>query len=251
MIDEPFATGTTLFHQRDVRVKLIAAAAISLVLSLCSSFLVAGIGCIITGAMAIWSKPDPHMLLKRFLTINVFTLFLWFTLPLTYGGHDTLDVSVLHLSLDGIRLSALITLKTNGIFFCFLALLATSTTANLGNGLVQLGVSKKLIFILLFSYRQLFVIHQEYQRLQRAAKLRGFVPKNSLHTYRTYSYLFGMTLVKSWNRSERIHQAMLLRGFNGKLIPLHQAQPQKVDYIFLLILLLISLFLVALSFFQV
>ncbi len=49
-----------------------------------------------------------------------------------------------------------------------------------------------------------------------------------------------MTLVKSWNRADRIHQAMLLRGFSGKLIPLRQQTTGTADYIFLSTLLLIA-----------
>ncbi len=247
MIDEPFASGNSLFHKRDARVKLVAAAAISMVLALCSSFLVAGLGCMVTGTLLILSKPNLRLLLKRITTVNIFTFFLLLTLPLTYGGNEMLQFSFLSLSLDGIRMAALISLKTNGILFCFLALLATSTSIQLGHAMEQLGMPRKLSFLFLFSYRQLFVIHQEYQRLQRAAKLRGFVPANSLHTYRTYSHLFGMTLVKSWNRAERVQQAMLLRGFNGNLIPLNQPQPAKADYYFLTLMLLISLFLAGLS----
>jgi len=248
MIDEPFAQGSTFFHKRDSRVKLVGAAAISIVLALCSSFLVAVSGCIITGILLFLSKPDPALLLRRLIQVNFFSLFIWLTLPFTYGGGDALHVSFLNISLDGIRMAVLITLKSNGILFCFLALLATSTTVNLGHALEKLGVPRKLSFLLLFSYRQLFVIHQEYQRLQRAAKLRGFTPKNSMHTYKTYSHLFGMTLVKSWNRAERVHQAMILRGFNGRLIPLSRPQPGRADYYFLFVMLLISLILAGLSF---
>jgi cobalt/nickel transport system permease protein len=247
MIEEPFAAGSTLFHKRDARIKIIGAGAISLVLALTSSFTTAATGCLVTCFLLILSKPDPYLLLKRIASVNIFTLFLLITLPLTYGGDETVHVTLLHFSLDGLCMAGLIALKTNGILFCFLALLATSTTVSLGHGLEKLGLPRKLIFLLLFSYRQLFVIHQEYQRLQRAAKLRGFIPVNSLHTYRTYSYLFGMTLVKSWNRAELVHQAMVLRGFSNRLIPLNQPQPSKADYYFLIILLLISLMLAGLS----
>jgi len=58
-----------------------------------------------------------------------------------------------------------------------------------------------------------------------------------------------MTLVKSWNRAERVQQAMLLRGFNGRLIPLNQPQPTQADYSLLILLLLLSLILAGLSFF--
>jgi cobalt/nickel transport system permease protein len=248
MIEEPFAAGSTFFHKRDARVKLIGAAGISLVLALTSSFATAGAGCLVTCFLLILSKPDPYRVLKRIAGVNIFTLFLLITLPLTYGGDKTVQLQFLHFSPDGLRMAGLIALKSNGILFCFLALLATSTTVSLGHGMEKLGIPRKLIFLLLFSYRQLFVIHQEYQRLQRAAKLRGFIPANSLHTYRTFSYLFGMTLVKSWNRAERIQQAMVLRGFNGRLIPLNQPHPTAIDYYFLIILLLISMILAGFSF---
>ena len=247
MIDEAFATGTTFFHRRDARVKLIGAATMSLVLALNTSIPAAVTSCLVTGTLLILSRPDPLSLGRRIATVNVFTLFLWLTLPLTYGGEEVLQFSFLNLSRDGLRMAALITLKTNGIFFCFLALLATSTTVSLGHGLEKLGIPRKLTFLLLFSYRQLFVIHQEYQRLQRAARLRGFIPANSFHTYRTYSHLFGMTLVKSWNRAERVHQAMVLRGFSGRLIPLNHPQLCKNDYFFLAIILLLSLLLAGIS----
>ena len=63
--------------------------------------------------------------------------------------------------------------------------------------------------------------------------MRCFIPATNIHTYRTYGYLFGMTLVRSWNRATRVHQAMLLRGFNGRLIPLAQQTVCKNDIIFL------------------
>ncbi len=247
MIDEPFATGSTYFHRRDARVKLIGAAIMSLVLALNTSIAAAVAGCLVTGTLLILSRPDPLTFGKRIATVNIFTLFLWLTLPLTYGGDDVVQFFFLNLQRDGLRMAGLITLKTNGIFFCFLALLATSTTVSLGHGLEKLRIPRKLTFLLLFSYRQLFVIHQEYQRLQRAARLRGFIPANSFHTYRTYSNLFGMTLVKSWNRAERVHQAMVLRGFSGRLIPLNQPQLTKTDYFFLAIIIQLSLLLAGLS----
>lgn len=236
---ESFASGSSLFHRRDARVKLIAAFALSLILALNSEIRVAIAGCVICGILLILSKPDPRTFLKRIALVNIFTLFLFITLPWTYSGD----------SFSGIEIATLITLKTNAIFCCFLALIATSSAASLGYALETLGLPTKLTFLFLFSYRQLFIINQEYERLKRAARLRGFIPHNNLHTYRTYSYLFAMTLVKSWNRADRVHQAMLLRGFSGKLIPLRQQTPTTADYVFLSTLLLIALSLTLFSLF--
>ncbi len=240
MTEEGFSGGSTLFHTRDPRVKIIAAVALSIVLALNTSITAALAGFVVTAILLLFSRPNPRLVIKRIGLVNIFTILLWLTLPLTYTGD----------SFTGVQIATLITLKTNAILFCFMALIATSNTANLGHALAQLGLPEKFIFLLLFSYRQLFIIQQEYMRLQRAAQLRGFTAANNLRTYRTYSHLFGMTLVKSWNRAERIHQAMILRGFQGKLIPLRQTKLCTADYTFLTVLLLTSLLLSTFPFYS-
>ena len=63
-----------------------------------------------------------------------------------------------------------------------------------------------------------------------------------MHTYRTYAYLVGMLIVKSHDRAERVHAAMLCRGFHGKFFDLTEFSIEKKDLIFLI---LFSLFLLA------
>ncbi|MFH2124244.1 MAG: cobalt ECF transporter T component CbiQ [Pseudomonadota bacterium] len=247
MLEEPFAIGHSLLHRRDARVKIIAACVLTLILALTESFVVAASGFIGAGLLLAVGRLQPRQVLRHLLTANLFVLFLWLTLPLTYGGDTMTAPGGITLSSTGIHLCALITLKTNAIILTLLSLLSTSSIADLGHGLEGLAIPPKLCFMLLSTYRYIFVIHQEYQRLQRAARMRGFVARTNLHTYRTFSHLFAMTLVKSWNRARRVHQAMLLRGFNGQLIPLHQPQPAKTDFLFLLILLFFCAILAALN----
>jgi cobalt/nickel transport system permease protein len=236
VIDEAFARGDSLLHRRDPRVKLIAALCLVAIVALTDSF---------TAVLLGMARPEPRAVGKRLLATNSFTLFLLVTLPLTYGGAPLVVLGPLHFSSEGLRLAALITLKANTIVIALLALLATSTVVRLGHALEQLGFPRKICFLLLFSYRYIFVIHQEYHKLLRAAQLRCFVPSTSLHTYRTYGYLFGMTMVHSWNRSFRVHQAMLLRGFDGQLIPLYRQRIDRKDQLFLGILLLCCIGLAA------
>ena len=238
MIEEPFAIGDSLLHRRDARVKIMAACALTLIVALTGSFLVATSALITATLLLLVARLRTGLVLRHLLAVNLFTFFLWLTLPLSYGGDTLTTIGGIIISYDGIRLCALITLKTNAIVFALLALLSTSTIAALGHGLEGLAVPSKLCFMLLSTYRYIFVIHQEYQRLLRAARMRGFVARTNLHTYKTFSHLFAMTLVKSWNRARRVHQAMILRGFNGQLIPLRQPQLTATDYLFLLVLLI-------------
>jgi cobalt/nickel transport system permease protein len=73
----------------------------------------------------------------------------------------------------------------------------------------------KIVHLISFAYRYIHVIHTEYGRQLNAMKIRGFYPKSNLHTYKTYAYLVGMLLVKSYDRAKRVQAAMLCRGLIG------------------------------------
>ncbi len=248
MMDERFARGNSLLHRRDPKVKVIVAAAFITVAAISNSFAVVTLALTLAFLLLIVARLEPLQVGKRLLAANTFTLFLWLTLPLTYGGEELTHLGPLTLSVEGIRLATLISLKTNCIVLGLITLLGTSRIASLGHALEGLHVSRRLCFLLLFSYRYIFVIHQEYQKLTRAAGMRCFVPATTLHTYRTYGYLFGMTLVRSWNRAIRVHQAMLLRGFNGRLIPLEQQAIGRNDIFFLIIGLSITAAIASIDF---
>lgn len=236
-MDERFARGNSLLHRRDPKVKVIVAAAFITVAAISNSFVVVILALALALGLLFLSRLQLRQVGKRLLAANTFTLFLWLTLPLTYGGEEVIRLGPVSLSGEGIWLATLISLKTNCIVLSLITLLGTSPIASLGNALEGLYFSKRLCFLLLFSYRYIFVIYQEYQKLSRAAAMRCFVPATTLHTYRTYGYMFGMTLVKSWNRASRVHNAMLLRGFDGRLIPLEQQTTGRSDIVFLIIAL--------------
>lgn len=46
-----------------------------------------------------------------------------------------------------------------------------------------------------------------------AARVRA---KTNMHTYRTFGNMLGMVFVHSFDRSVRVYEAMILRGFSGR-----------------------------------
>ena len=99
----------------------------------------------------------------------------------------------------------------------FLALVATMDSSPIRcHALDRLRFPSKLTFLFLFTYRYLHVIADEWRKLHVAARLRGFVPKTNMHTYRTFGNMLGMVFVQSFDRSVRVYEAMLLRGFSGR-----------------------------------
>ncbi|MBA7550739.1 hypothetical protein ES705_43262 [subsurface metagenome] len=69
--------------------------------------------------------------------------------------------------------------------------------------------------------------------MRNAMKIRGFKPKTNIHTYRTFAYLAGMLLIRSYDRSERIYRAMICRGFHGEFYLFDHFEIDIKDIIFL------------------
>ncbi|MCW5200516.1 cobalt ECF transporter T component CbiQ [Desulfobulbus sp. F4] len=246
MTFEQFSSGSSLLHRADARVKLVSAGLLSLVLALSQNLRTAFAGLLLALLLTAAARLSLARVLRRLLIVNGFNGLFWLFLPLTYGGKALQVAGGISLSKAGLLLAALITVKANAAILIFISLLATSTVASLGHGLQRLRLPPRLCLLLLFSYRYLGLIHEEFLRLQRAAELRCFQPRSSLHSYRTYGHLLGMVIVRSWNRAERVQQAMNLRGFTGVFHSFDEAAIRRKD-ILLLAVLLISGFGLAIS----
>ena len=67
-------------------------------------------------------------------------------------------------------------------------------------------------------------------RIRASMRLRCFHPKTDLHTYRSMANLFGMLFVRSFDRSQRIYQAMVLRGYTGTFWTLSHFRMRPSDW---------------------
>jgi len=250
MIEERFARGESILHKTDPKVKIIGSMGLALIVALSQSLIALYSGLLGGIVLLFIAKLRYHNVLKHLLAVNLFIIFLWLVLPLT-GAQDIdplIYIGPVPIYEKGIEIAHRVTVKANAITLFIITLLATSTIQQIGYGLRQLGFSKKFIFLLLASWRYLGLIRQEYTRLNRAATLRCFRPSANFHTYRTYGYLIGMTFIHSYNRAQRVNNAMLLRGFNGVYPVFDTSVIRSSDYIIACILTGYALLLITLSF---
>jgi cobalt/nickel transport system permease protein len=244
MLSETFATGDSFIHNLDPRTRIIFATIYCFVVAISDHFpvLLTAVG--VSLALVIMSGLRLKEIGRRMVMVNGLILLLWVVVPLTFGGETLFKIGWLDVSRQGVSLSARITLKSNAILLAFISLIATMTFATLGYALKELMVPPKITHLLLMNYRYVFVIEQEYQRLIRAAKIRGFQPKTSLHTYRTYAYVIGMLLVRAANRAQRVHQAMLCRGFKGSFYSLQEFKRDRKEWLFSILMTIIIIGLI-------
>jgi cobalt/nickel transport system permease protein len=233
VIDEPFASGVSFLHRADPRTKLGTAAALACILAVSQDLAAPALALAVGLGLVLWANLPGFCLWRRLLTVNGFVVFLWAFLPFSTPGVAVAHLGPLTVTSQGLRLALLISLKTNAIMLIFLSLVATSDAASLGQAMRAMHVPPKLVFLFLFTYRFIHVIGDEQRRLFTAARLRGFKPRTSLHTYRTLASLLAMVLVGAMRRAEMTRRAMLLRCFNGTFTTLRTFSLGRGETLFL------------------
>lgn len=96
-----------------------------------------------------------------------------------------------------------------------LILIATTSFPGVCMALERLGAPKAFAIQLLFLYRYIFVLTDEAVRLARSRSLRSFHCRG--REMRVYANLIGQLLLRTLERAQRIHRAMLSRGFDGDI----------------------------------
>lgn len=94
-----------------------------------------------------------------------------------------------------------------------LVLVAVTSFHGVCAALERLGLPRPLVTQLLVLYRYVFVLLEEAVRMERARALRSFGRRGG--GLRIVGSLLGTLLLRVWGRAERIHMAMLARGFFG------------------------------------
>lgn len=175
---------------------------------------------VLAATLLVSARRPTRQILIRLAYANGFFVFLFVALSLTYPAKE---LGAWHfVSLDGLHLAGRIALKGNAMLLVLLALVASIPVPGLVNALQRLRVPQKLILLLTYTYRQVFIIGEEMERMRQAAAARCFRPGLRLHVYRTFGYFLAQSLVRSLDRGQRIHDAMLMRGFAGRFHPLQR-----------------------------
>lgn len=102
--------------------------------------------------------------------------------------------------------------------FCFIAVVlavATTAPADLRTALLRLGVPPLLVAVLALALRYIEVLREELERMRRAKLSRTFRSSRRLD-WKILPNFIGLLFVRSMERAERVHQAMLARGWTGQ-----------------------------------
>ena len=160
------------------------------------------------------SRVPPTYLLKRTVVEVPFVLFA-VLLPFVATGPRT-EVLGVTVSEHGLEAGVALLIKGTLGVLASLTLAATTEPQELLFGLERLRLPQQLVQIMAFMVRYLDVVTGEMHRMRIARESRGFSARNPRH-WPVLARSAGALFIRSYERGERVHLAMLSRGYTGRM----------------------------------
>ena len=104
----------------------------------------------------------------------------------------------------------------------------------------KLGIPSALVQIAQLAYRYGLLFYDETRRLRRNWRLRGFRAGTNLQTYQAFGSAAGTLLVRGADRSERIAEAMRVRGYRGAIPTLKEFRTRPSDAILFAVFIIVA-----------
>ncbi len=160
------------------------------------------------------SKIPFNYLASRLRYPGVFLLTVAVLLPFFSGQTQLLSLGPLAVRLEGTLMMLVVVVKFICILTLSIVLFGSAPFLTSIKAVRALGLPSILADMTLLSYRYIFEIGQDLRQMQIAMRLRGFQLKSyDRRTFYQLAAVVGTLLVRSYERSERVYHAMILRGY--------------------------------------
>lgn len=202
----------TALHRLDPRAKVLATACFLAVLGSFNRLEVSSLLplAVFPVALAAFGDVPFGLFLRKVLLGLPFILILGAFLPVL-DSTPVMRIGTVEISGGWLAYGSLIVRGTLAVATAA-ALVAVTGFGDVCAALDRLGLPRIFVQQLLFLYRYLFVVGEETQRSLLARELRSH---GRSMAWREYPSFTGNLLLRSWERAERVHTALLARGFRG------------------------------------
>jgi cobalt/nickel transport system permease protein len=215
--DEPVAAVETPLHRAPAECKVLATIVFVVAVALVPRGELVwpyAIDATLLAAVALAARTPPGLLARRLAVEVPFVLFV-VALPFVTGGPQ-LHVLGLGLSEEGMWTAFGIVAKATLAVLATGVLAWTTPAPEILRGAERLGVPRRLTAIAGFALRYLQLLLDDLRRMRLSRVLRGDDPR-WLWQGRIVARTAGTLMVRSFERGERVHVAMLARGYEGQM----------------------------------
>jgi cobalt/nickel transport system permease protein len=226
-------------HRLDPRAKILGMVAITIVavstpleawpVYVCCAAVIA--------AVAVAGRVPPRAVWRRVRFLLPIVLAAGIFLPFLRDGGQTHELGPLTVHEEGLRTFAAVSAKAVIGTLSAVLLGATTTFPAVLRGLEAMRVPRLLVLIAAFMYRYLFVIVEETGRMRAALAARAYRPRNALQAGPIGRMATAMFL-RTYSRGERVYNAMLARGYSGRMPYLTPLALRRADVAFVALVLI-------------
>lgn len=242
---DPYLAGQSVVHRLDGRSKLVLTLAFIVAVNVTPIRAWPALAVLVASSLlAILAAglPISHVL-KRASAALPFVLVAAIALPFASGGNPVWSASLLGLSVsvttEGLWRLANVLVKAWLALMMAITLAATTPFTEIIRALRGLGLPAVLSAVIALMYRYMFVLVDEAQRMIRAREARsaepeaqprrGHVGGSLWWRAQVTGSMIGTLFLRTYERSERIYQAMLARGYQGEMRALRQSALTRCD----------------------
>lgn len=224
-----YRPGTSVVHQLPPHTKLVAVLAFVLVVVATprTAFWAFGAYAALLVAAAAVARVPASVVARRMVVEVPFVLFA-VLLPFIAHG-PRVDVLGFGLSESGLLSAWNILAKgTLGVVASIL-LAATTPARELLLGVERLHMPPLMVQIMSFMFRYADVVGGEMARMRVARESRGFRGRDLRHL-KVVAQSAGALFIRSYERGERVHLAMLSRGYTGTMPDVHDLRADRAQW---------------------
>lgn len=182
-------------------------------------------------AVATVARISPATLWRRGLVIVPLILVVAVFVPFLREGGATWNIGFLTVSEAGLTTFGEVSAKATIGTLAAVLLAATTSFPSVLRALARLGVPGLLILIAGLMHRYLFVLAGELARMRASARSRCYRPRTALRAG-ALGGITGAFLLRAHARGERVHRAMLARGYTGTMPDTEPLRLTRVDLAF-------------------
>lgn len=192
------------------KARLFCTLLITLALVLSNNIEQAGGFCLLGLCLAGMGHIAPARLGRTLVSVNLFMLFVWLSLPFTVPGTPLFFGTLsgpLKISVEGVELAALLSLKANGAALFLLVLCGSLSLHCLGRTLQSCGLSRKFVVFFILLCRHITGLRQEFSLSMHALRLRT-AHLRGMQRLRVHACLVCSLLVRSADHAEKVRMAL-------------------------------------------
>jgi len=229
---DQLATQDTPLHRIDPRAKLITALCFMVTVISYNRYDLAALLplCLYPLALSAIGHLPGAYLRRKLLIASPFALLVGMFNPL-FDQATLLHIGGLPISGGWVSFASIL-LRFALTVSAALILAASTGFTTVCMALGRLGAPRAFSTQLLFLHRYIFVLADEGQRMLRARNLRSFDGRGT--GLRVYGAMLGQLLLRTLDRAQRVHRAMLCRGYDGEIRLNRRFRLRPADFAFVL-----------------